>query len=59
MEVVSLSLELCGGVDLIRHDAGDGLMEEVVYQEDRSVLLPFQHSPSTQPSSGGACHRHP
>ena len=34
MEVVPLALELSGGVDLVRHDPGDGLLD---------VLHPLQH----------------
>ena len=34
MEVVPLTLELCGSVDLVRHDPGDSLLH---------ILHPLQH----------------
>ena len=58
MEVVPLPLELSGGVDLVSHDAGDGLNNLVKYAVV-GVSLPSQRSPSIPPSSGGACRRHP
>ena len=55
MEVVSLSLELSGRVDLISHDARDGLLNilhplhhlglahDVYILDERVVLLPERH----------------
>ena len=37
MEVVSLPLELCGGVHLVCHDAGDGLNSRVI-----DIVRPFR-----------------
>lgn len=55
MEVVSFSLEFGGGVDLVSHDPGDGLLDvlhpfdhlglthDVHVLDERVVLLPERH----------------
>ena len=55
MEVVTLALELCGSVDLVGHDPGDGLLDilhplnhlglthDVDILDERIILLPERH----------------
>lgn len=55
MEVVSLAFELCGSIDLVSHDSGDGLFHilhpfdhlglshDVDILDERIVLLPESH----------------
>ena len=63
METVSLSFELCWGVDFVCHDPGDGLQTKSESSQHlvSSVLFfpPSRHSRSTRPSCGGACRTHP
>ena len=63
MEVVPLPLELSGGVDLVRHDPGDGLLHVlhplqhlllahvVDILDERIILLPERHLGSLLDSS--------
>ena len=55
MEVVTLALELCGSVDLVGHDPGDGFLDilhplnhlglthDVDILDERIIFLPERH----------------
>ena len=62
VETVPFSLELCGGVHLVRHNPRDGLKQSgghFVAIVSQVAGSPFPRSRSTLPSCGGACRTHP